>query len=324
MSNRKILILDPFRAKHINLIKEAAADFTVESLPGDCSEEALLAQLQDAEIVIGQPPMKYIQDRANICPELKFIQMTWAGTDIYTRSSDPFPKDSILLANASGTFGMIMSQFVVGMTLSLMLNFKAYHAQQDQKFWERRGPIESLDHAKVLIYGAGDIGSAIAKRLQGFDAYTVGVCRNTAKVRPYFDELCTLEEAEKFLPEVDVVVGCIPNSEETCGYLNEKRLRSMKQGAVLVNVGRGNFIDCMALNDVLQEGLLWGAALDVTNPEPLPADHPLWENPRCMITPHASGATFGHLEATEDMLCEIICDNIQKYCNGETIRNKIF
>lgn len=116
---------------------------------------------------------------------------------------------------------------------------------------------------ELMIFGAGDIGSAIAKRFEGFDTYTIGVCRNVEKQRPFFDELLK------------------------CGHL-------------------------------------WGAALDVTNPEPLPKDHPLWSNPRCMITPHASGATFEHLEATEDLLCEIVCDNISRYCNGEEIKNRIY
>lgn len=94
--------------------------------------------------------------------------------------------------------------------------------------------------------------------------------------------------------------------------------------AIIVNVGRGNFIDCMALDKLLSSGHLWGAALDVTNPEPLPQDHPLWNNPKCMITPHASGTTFKHLDATEDLLCGVVCDNLSKYYNGEPIGNRVY
>ncbi|SCP97925.1 D-2-hydroxyacid dehydrogenase [Anaerobium acetethylicum] len=322
---RNILILEPFREKHINLIKSAAKeDFTITQISGDYDEKELKDALKKAEIVIGQPPISFLQNPEINCPKLKLIQMTWAGTDQYTRSDLQFPKESVSLANASGTYGIIMSQFVVGMILSLMLNFKDYHIQQQQRVWDRRGPIQSLDHAKVLIYGAGDIGSAIAKRLSGFDAYIIGVCRNTDKQRAFFNELCSLDDAESYLPVADVVIGCIPNSDETNGYMNYRRLKAMKKGAIVVNVGRGNFIDGIALDELLSNGHLWGAALDVTNPEPLPKEHLLWSNPRCMITPHASGTAFEHLQATENLLCEIVCENISRYCNCEKIKNKIY
>lgn len=319
----QILILDSFKDNHINAIKATVGDtHEIIRMSPDSSDEVIKSALQSSEVVVGQPPMHLIQEPKKNCPELKLIQMTWAGTDIYTRSSMSFPK-GVTLANASGVYGMIMSQFVIGMTLSVMLNFMKYHDQQQAKIWQRQGPIKSLQGAKVLIYGAGDIGSQTAKRLQGFDAYTIGVCRNTSKERAYFYELCTLSESEKFLPEVDVVMCCIPNSEQTAGFMDSRRLGLMREGAIIVNVGRGNFIDCMALNDCLNCGHLWGAALDVTNPEPLPKDHPLWDNPRCMITPHASGVAFEHLPETEELLCDLVCENLRRYLSGVEIKNKV-
>jgi len=318
VEERKILILEPFKEKHIDRIKAASNNaFTIVRLQNGYDEAALINEIKDAEIIIGQPDIRLITDSENNCPKLRLIQMTWAGTDIYTRGETPFPKESVMLANASGTFGMIMSQHVIGMILSLMLGFKLYHDQQQSKIWKRQGPIKSLDHANVLIFGAGDIGGAIAKRLSGFDAHVIGVCRDVTKKREYFDELCTLSEAVSYLPKADVVVGCIPNNKATEGYMDYQKLMSMKEGSVIVNVGRGNFIDCMALDKVLKEGRIWGAGLDVTNPEPLPLDHPLWDNPRCMITPHASGTTFGHLDATEDLLCDIVCENLQRYMDNK-------
>lgn len=319
--SRKIVITEPFGKRHIEKIKQVVPDdFEVVFTDAKSWDNVL----KEAEVVVGQPPVEYLQSSDIDCPHLKFIQMTWAGTDIYTRSTLPFPKDKIMLANGSGAYGMIMSQFVVGMILSTLLNFKQYYRQQDKELWQRDGRIQSLEHAKVLIFGAGNIGTAVAKRLTGFDTYTIGVCRNVDAKRKYFDELCTLEDAEKYLPEADIVVGCIPNSDETNNYLNSDRLSMMKNTAVIVNVGRGNFIDCMALDRMLRDGKLFGAALDVTNPEPLPKGHPLWDNPYCMITPHASGVTFGHLDVTEDMVCDIVCENLRRYCAGEEINNRIF
>ena len=242
---------------------------------------------------------------------------------MYTAGTITFPKNRIILANSSGVYGIIMSQYAIGMILSIMLRFKEYHNQQQKKVWERRGPVQSLDPAKVLVFGAGDIGTAVAKRLSGFDAYCIGVCRNTAKKRNYFKELCTLSEAEKYISDSDVIIGCLPNTSETKGYFNLQRLSLMKKTAVIINVGRGNFIDCMALDKLLREDKILGAALDVTNPEPLPPNHPLWDNPRCMITPHTSGATFGHLEKTESALTDLICENLRRYSNNEELINRV-
>jgi len=322
MADRKIVVLDPYSKENMAMMQKAAGtDFEMVQLSGS-SEEEIKAALKEAEVVVGAPPMQWILSKED-CPNLRFLQMSWAGTDMYTQSTIPFPKERIMLANGSGGYGMIMSQFVVGMALSVMLNFGAYHTQQQQEIWQRRGPVQSLDHKKVLIFGAGDIGSAVAKRLQGFDCTCIGVCRDVSKSRGYFDVLCTLENAEQYLPEVDVVVGCIPNVAETKGYLNADRIYKMKKGSVLVNVGRGNFIDCMALDKALTEEHLWGAALDVTDPEPLPVGHPLWKNPRCMITPHCSGASFGSLMDTENLLREIVCENLGRYGRGEEIRNRV-
>lgn len=322
-TKRKILVQGPFREGDIEKMQHAITeDFSLVHISDFATKEELSYELKDAEVVVGQPSVELLKNEEK-CPKLKFVQMVWAGTDRYTAPGIEFPKDRILLANGSGAYGMIMSQFAIGMTLSVMLNFKYYHRQQQDKIWDRGGPIRSLDRARVLIFGAGDIGTFIAKRLVGFDAYCIGVCRDTAKKRAYFHELCILDEAEKYLPDVDVVIGCIPNSKETAGYLNRQRLSLMKADAVVVNIGRGNLIDCMALDEILRKGDLWGAALDVTDPEPLPTDHPLWNNPRCMITPHTSGTTFGQLEATENLLCDIICENLSRYCSGSAIKNRI-
>ena len=111
----------------------------------------------------------------------------------------------------------------------------------------------SIEGATVLIFGAGDIGGHCAKRFAGFDAHIIGVCQNTAEPRPYFDQLCTLEEAEGFIPQADVIIGCIPNSNATAGYFDTRRLALCKPSAVLVNVGRGNFVNNIALEQAFSQ-----------------------------------------------------------------------
>ena len=154
MSNRTILIFEPFCMEHLDLIKEAAgSEFTLQQLDSGCDENSLENAIKTAEIIVGQPPLKRLLPAETKCPELRFIQMTWEGTDQYTQSAIPFPKDRIALANARGAYGMIISQFVICQILSLMLNFKAYHNRQQNKTWERQGPVLSLQNANVLIQG---------------------------------------------------------------------------------------------------------------------------------------------------------------------------
>ena len=320
-----VLVTVPFKEEHMERIRAAAGEgATVTQLlvkPNSPDQSALREALADAEVVIGEPKLRLL-----MTPDLplKWIQMTWAGTDIYTASGAPFP-EGVMLTNVAGkAYGHIISQYVVGQILALTQNLFDYARQQPTEKWRDLGPNISLEGAHVLVFGAGDIGQHVAKRLQGFDiAKIVGVCRDTEKPRPYFDELITLTTAEMRLPEFDVVVCCMPRADSTVRYLNERRLMRMKEGAVLVNVGRGNFIDCDALYRVLGTGRLRGAALDVTDPEPLPLHHPLWRHPQCIITPHIAGGAFGHSEGTEERICQICCANLEHYRRGEPLEHRV-
>ena len=132
----------------------------------------------------------------------------------------------------------------------------------------------------------------------------------------YLDELYTTEELEKLLPRADFVALALPNTPETKGIMTEERLRMMKRTAFLINVGRGNAIDSEALNRVLRDGWLGGCAVDVTEPEPLPEDHPLWDAPRMIITPHIAGKF--NLPETFERIIRIAGENLEKFLAGET------
>ena len=113
----------------------------------------------------------------------------------------------------------------------------------------------------------------------------------------------------------------LPQAPETAGLFGRARLLRMKEDAILLNGGRGSVVDCAALAEVLEAGHLWGAGLDVTDPEPLPPDHPLWAQPRALITPHAAGGN--HLADTERRVAAIALDNLGRYLRGEPLRNRV-
>ena len=188
------------------------------------------ASLGDAEICIGEPPLALVQQ----AEKLRWVQMTWAGTDIYTRRTG-FP-ERVTLTNASGAFGRTISEYVLGGILTMYRNFPAYREQQKQAVWRTVGAERTLYGRTVLILGTGDLGSNVAKRLRGFGTVNIGVRRAAGETLPYFDEVRGIAELDELLPQADIVIGCLPNTPGTTGLLTETRLRRMKQDALLVNV----------------------------------------------------------------------------------------
>ena len=261
-----------------------------------------------AEVVIGEPRTERIREAKN----LKFIQMTWAGADIYTRGGFP---QGIKIANASGAFGSVIAEYVIGAILCVYRRFPEYVENQKVCIWRDAGAERTIEGKTALILGTGDIGSA-------FGTKNIGI-RRTGAPAQYFDEMHTLSNIDALLPRADLVIGCLPNTKETGHILNYDRLCLMKSDALFINVGRGSLIDTDALIRALEERRIAGAILDVLENEPLAADSPLWKMPDVLITPHISGRGFGHDPATERKIWDICLENLRRYLSGEDIINEI-
>ena len=268
-----------------------------------------------AEVVIGEPRTERIREAKN----LKFIQMTWAGADIYTRGGFP---QGIKIANASGAFGPVIAEYVIGAILCVYRRFSEYIENQKACIWRDAGAERTIEGKTALILGTGDIGSNIAKRLSAFGTKNIGI-RRTGEPAQYFDEMYTLSNIDALLPRADLVIGCLPNTKETGHILNYDRLCLMKSDALFINVGRGSLIDTDALIRALEERRIAGAILDVLENEPLAADSPLWSMPNVLITPHISGRGFGHDPATERKIWDICLENLRRYIAGEDIINEV-
>ena len=268
-----------------------------------------------AEVVIGEPRTERIREAKN----LKFIQMTWAGADIYTRGGFP---QGIKIANASGAFGPVIAEYVIGAILCIYRRFPEYIENQKVCIWRDAGAERTIEGKTALILGTGDIGSNIAKRLSAFGTKNIGV-RRTGAPAQYFEEIHTLSNLDSLLPQADLIIGCLPNTKETGHILDGKKFALMKSDALLINVGRGSLIDTPALTRALEERRIAGAVLDVLEKEPLAADSPLWSMPNVLITPHISGRGFGHDPATERKIWDICLENLRRYLSGEEIINEI-
>lgn len=303
---KQILVMAPCRQEHREMLEQAAQ--------GNChfiyNEHPSLSDMQSAEVIIGQPEI----DQLHSCTKLQWVQMTWAGADRYTRSTN-FPQN-VILTTASGAFGSVIAEYVFAGVLSLFRHLPAYREQQQAGFWHDCGPEHTIEGSSVLILGAGDIGTNIARRMQAFGATVTGIRQTVCDLPESFDAMADIHALDILLPSADIVVCCLPHTPKTVHLLSRERLMHMKPDAVLVNVGRGTLIDTNALADVIASGHLLGAVLDVTDPEPLPVDHPLWSFDRVVLTPHIAGPSCHHSPMTEDKIFRICSENLSCYLHG--------
>lgn len=313
----KVLVMTTCDEKSKQILESAGNDIEYTYIDKKSSSDIVRKHIKSAEIVIGEPEIEDILSSESI----KLLQLPMAGTDKYT-TADNFPSD-VILTNASGAFGGVISQYVIGGILNICHKFHTYRDLQKKSLWHDEGSEIFLEGKRVLIIGTGDIGSNIAKKLSVFDTYTVGIRRDASVIPPYFNEMYTLDDLDSQLPFADVVVCCIPKSDYTYHLLDERRLMLMKKDAILVNVGRGTLIVQNDLVKVMNNGHLSGAVLDVTDPEPLPEDNPLWKVENILITPHISGKSFGHTREITDIIFKISAENIRNYIDGKPLRNVI-
>lgn len=275
------------------------------------------AVLKEAEIIIGEPPVELLTD----APNLKWLQTTSAGVDMYTKTTG-FPERA-MLTNATGVYGKIISEYVLGAILMRYRRFPEYMEQQKVNLWQSAGPERSLEGKHVLVLGTGDIGKNIARRLRAFDSYVVGIKRTTCESVEYFQEIDTLEHLKERLSEADIVIACLPGTKETEGILDYEHLSLLKKDAMLLNVGRGNLIVTEDLIRILNEGGLADVILDVEETEPLPESSALWTYRNVFITPHISGKGLGYAPETEAKIWQLCTENLERYAKGSLLKNQV-
>lgn len=282
-------------------------------------EKQLLSSdaLENIEIVLGEPDI----DTVLAMKKLKWLQMTWAGANKYTSSPELF--ENIILTSASGAYGDVISEYIISGILALYRNLFLYRSQLKDGGWDRIEKEGTLEGKRALILGTGNIGIETAKRLKVFGAETIGMCRTNKDNIPYFDAVYTNEYLDREIEKADIVIIALPGTKETADMFNKERLAKLKADSILVNVGRGIIVDTDALTDALSSNRIQGAVIDVTNPEPLPDNHPLRFMENVVLTPHISGIGWGENKYTRMKILDIFCENLEKYRDGEALRNVI-
>jgi phosphoglycerate dehydrogenase-like enzyme len=220
----------------------------------------------------------------------------------------------VTLCDARGVHDSSTAEWVMAAILSVLRRFDRFARAQALPSWSYAefAPTDELAGKKVLIVGAGSIGKALAARLEPFEVELTFVAR-TAR-----DGVHGMEELPALLPRADVVVLLVPLTDQTRGMVDAAFVGAMRDGALLVNAARGPVADTAALTKELSSGRIM-AAMDVTDPEPLPLDHPLWTLPNVLITPHVAGSVRGLLPRAY----RLVRDQLQRVIAGEPVINQV-
>jgi phosphoglycerate dehydrogenase-like enzyme len=267
----------------------------------------MLPELPDTDIFVGAVIRSAHVKQAR---KLKWIHSTSAGIGQLT-----FPEitdTGIVVTNASGVFSVPMAEHTIGLILALARNFPDTTRQQDQKIWsqqflwDRPQHLTEINGTTLLIVGFGSIGKEIAKRAMALDMKVIGVNRSGQGDRKHAQQIVPFVKLHEVLPEADFVVLCAPETAETRNLFDLKRFIQMKRGARLINLGRGSILDEAALVRALESGHLGGAAVDVTDVEPLPPESPLWTAPNLLITPHTSAISSRLWPRETDLLVRLL------------------
>lgn len=277
-------------------------------------DDALQA-IADAEIVIS----RYLpNEMLNAATNLKWIQSYSAGVDQYP--IDRLAEDEILLTTASGVHAEPIAEQVLAYMLAFERQLHVGFRRQQAHRWERFSGGE-LAEKTVGIIGVGAIGTRVAELSAAFDMTVLGGKRDTTTVPPGVDTLFSPGELHTLLGQSDYVVVSCPLTPDTHELLGIKEFSSMKDSAVLINIARGEIVQQRHLHVAIANGSIGGAALDVADSEPLPADSPLWNLENVIITPHMAGSTPKYFSRLKDLFV----DNYSRVVSDgpEAIRNRV-
>ena len=285
------------------------------------SSEALAA-VREAEAYVGFGISRALFVAA---PTLRWVHSAAAGVGAVL--FDEMRRSEALLTNSAGVHAVPIAEHVTAGVLHLLRALDIAGVQQRERRWDKApfvndaSRVRELGDSRVLVIGAGGLGSAIAQRLSAFGASCTGVRRRPELGPPAgFDRVVGPDALDVEIPAADIVVLSAPSTPATTGLLDARRIALLPRGAIVVNVARGALLDESALVNQIERGHLRGAVLDVFSEEPLPASSPLWALPNIVLTPHVSAVSPARFWERE---LSLFTDNWRRYARGEPLRNLV-
>lgn len=310
---RTILTTLPLEVRHKKLLADISPDLTFIYCPSET--EVTKEMVASAHIILGNVPPAYLPYAKN----LELLQLSSAGTDGYT--ADGVLPESAKLTNATGAYGLAISEHMLGMLLTMTKKLNRYCKNMESHTWYDEGPVAPIEGSSTLVVGMGDIGGDFARKMAALGSRVTGIRRNKTEKPEYLEALYQMDTLDALLPDADYVACSLPGTPETYHLFSLERLKKMKPTSILINVGRGSLIPTDDLIYALENGIIGGACLDVAETEPLPEDSPLWDAPNLILTPHISG--YYHLKETLERLVRIAAHNLRAVCEGTSLCNEV-
>jgi len=309
---KRIVLCYPAEQKHIAQIEAAAPGWEVVA----AGQERIAEEILTADIYCGHAKVPVPWDQVVARGRLRWIQSSAAGLD-HCLVPEVIASD-IPVTSASGVLAdQVTEQTLALLTGTLRSMPTFYRAQQAKEFIRR--PTRDLHHRAIGIVGLGGVGRRLAKVLSAFKTRIFATDWFPYDRPSYVEALWGADRLGDLLAAVEIVILCAPLNDHTRGMIDAAALAKMQPGAILVNVARGPLVVTEDLVAALRSGHLSAAAVDVTDPEPLPADSPLWELPGVTITPHVGGQSATRI----DDCTRFFVDNLRRYLTGEPLANLV-
>jgi phosphoglycerate dehydrogenase-like enzyme len=310
-----------------SFLEELSASAQLFRVPEDPKREL------EIDFWVAAMPPRILKRQWPYLKGVKVIQAPWAGVDTLLNLFPP----GVILCDARGVHDIPTAEWTVAAILAMQKCLPFFMAMQSESRWAQGqqaqqiddpsfthstktptlikdppAPIRDVAEAVVLIVGYGSIGQAVEVRLTPFGAKFLRVARNPR------EGVAPVSQLDDLLGQADIVVLTLPLTSETKRLIHANRLAKMKPGALLVNAARGQLVDTEALIQALQAGKI-RAALDVTDPEPLPAAHPLWKAPNLFLTPHVGGDSNKFMARC----IRLVCEQVGRFARGEPLLNVV-
>ena len=271
------------------------------------------AKVPDEVLARAEVLMNY-GDKSQIAPakNVRYIHTISAGIDGYIDEVDRCHGSALPVTNGAGVYSDAVGEHVIALLLAVVHGIVPSVRNMAEKQWPAIPMLGNVNGKAIAVLGTGDIGNNAARICAAMGARVLGFKLHACEPFPPYSEIYTGDDGlDALLPQADAVLVCLPGSPFTKDMLDARRIGLMKAGSVLVNIGRGSIVNTEALMEALRSGHIAAAGLDVTDPEPLPPDHPRRDCPNVRSTPHISG-----LGASKQKHAEWFAENLRAYLEG--------
>lgn len=302
----KLLVTNKYSEEEMKRIEDLGYEVTYMKE----SKATVNENIKDIEILVGYNPFKTLD--ISKLSKLKYIQLSSVGIDQIPK--DEVIKNNIVVCNNKGNYSIPMAEYIVMYILNVYKNTKKSYKNQENKNWKLDIELEELTNKKIGFIGTGTIAKNTAKRLVPFGVEIYGF-NTDGKHIENFDKCFSINEIDYVIKTCDVIVITVPSTKSTIGMINESKLKLMKEGSVLINVGRGNIINENDLINYIEK--FKGVCLDVFENEPLSIENKLWNFKNVTITPHNSWISNKNRERTYNTIYQ----NLKRYINNEELEN---